>query len=354
MKKIGKNVIIAIVLIVVVSLMVMKLLANKKAVADKVYKKDPDTRVSVTLDTVATRPLKVVKQYLGSFEANREVTISAETQGHIITDNVKEGDMVHPGELIARVDNDGLKAQRFSAQASFNNAQANLVRYQNASVGEGVSQMQVDEQKLNLKSAQAQLEEIDKQVAQSRIEAPFAGNVTSKYFELGTYVSPGAKLVDIADLSEVKLDINVPEAEVGFFTKGKLIHVTTDVYPDISFTGTVNEIVAKADNNHNYPLKITIKNSPVHKLLAGMYGSVTKNDELNQAALTIIRTALLGSAENPQVFVVKQGVARLVNIQTGRSNDKLIEVTRGLQQGDLVVSSGQVNLTDGTKVIAGN
>jgi RND family efflux transporter MFP subunit len=354
MKKTGKNIIISIVLIAVVLLILMKLLANKKAVADKVYKKDPDTRVAVTLDTAAVRPLNVVKEYLGSFEANREVTVSAETQGHIITDNVKEGDLVSPGELIAQVDDDGLKAQRFSAQASYNNAQVNLVRYQNASIGEGVSKMQVDQENLNLKTAQAQLDEIDKQVAQSRILAPFAGSVTSKYFELGAYVSPGAKLVDIADLSQVKLDISVPEAEVGFFTKGRQIAVKTDVYPDVSFTGTVNEIVAQADNNHDYPLKITVKNDPAHKLLAGMYGSVVKHDELNRATLTITRTALLGSAKNPQVFVVRQGVAQLVNIQTGRSNDKLIEVTGGLQQGDLVVSSGQVNLNSGTKVTASN
>jgi RND family efflux transporter MFP subunit len=354
MKKTGKNIIISVVLIAIVLLIVVKLLANKKAVADKVYKKDPDTRVAVTVDTVAIRPLNVAKQYLGSFEANREVTISAETQGHIITDHIKEGDKVFPGELIAQVDNEGLKAQRFSAQASYNNAKANLVRYQNASVGEGVSQMQVDEQNLNLKSAQAQLDEIDKQVAQSHIMAPFAGSVTSKYFELGTYVSPGARLVDIADLSQVKLDISVPEAEIGFFTKGRQIAVKTDVYPDVNFTGTVDELVAKADNNHNYPLKITIKNEETHKLLAGMYGSVVKNDELNKAALTIVRTALLGSAKSPQVFVVRQGVVQLVNIQTGRSNDKLIEVTGGLQKGDLVVSSGQVNLNSGTKVNIGN
>ena len=354
MKKVGKTLITTILLIAVVLLIVVKLLANKKAVADKVYKKDPDTRVAVTLDTVAIRPLKVVKSYLGSFEANREVTISAETQGHIIADHIREGDMVHPGELIAQVDNDGLKAQRFSAMATYNNAKANLVRYQNASVGEGVSQMQVDQENLTLKSAQAQLEEIDKQVAQSNIHAPFAGNVTTKSFELGTYVSPGTKLVDIADLSQVKLDINVPEAEVSFFTKGKLIKVTTDVYPNVSFTGTVDALVAQADNNHNYPLKITLKNNIAHKLLAGMYGSIVKDDELNQAALTITRTALLGSAKTPQVFLVRQGIAQLVNIQTGRSNDKLIEITNGLQKGDLVVSSGQVNLTSGTKVTAGN
>lgn len=354
MKKIGKTIITAIILIVVVLLIVVKLLANKKAVADKVYKKDPDTRVAVTIDTVNLRPLKVEKSYLGSFEANREVTISAETQGHIIADNVKEGDMVIPGEVIAQVDNDGLKAQRFSAMASYNNAKANLARYQNASVGEGVSQMQVDEQNLNLKSAQAQLEQIDKQVAQSRITAPFSGNVTTKNFELGTYVSPGSKLVDIADLSKVKLDINVPEAEVGFFTKGKLIQVKTDVYPGVNFTGTVDDLVAKADDNHNYPLKITVKNEPAHKLLAGMYGSVMKDNDLNNAALTIPRTALLGSAKNPQVFLIKEGMAQLVSIQTGRSNDKLIEVTGGLQKGDIVVSSGQVNLTDGTKVTTGN
>ena len=352
MKTNTKNIIGIVVVVAIIAFIVVKLFANKKEVADKVYKNDPDTRVAVTIDTAALRPLDIVTSYLGSFEANREVTVSAETQGHVIIDNSREGDLVQKGNLLAQIDNVGLKAQRFSAMASFENAKQNLVRYQNASVGEGVSQMQVDQQKLSLQSAQAQLDEIDKQVTQSRITAPFTGSISSKSYELGTFVSPGTKLIDLVDLSKVKLDLNIPEDEVGYFVKGRIIKVQTDVYPGAEFTGTVDELVAKADNSHNYPLKVTVKNDKLHKLLAGMYGRVTKEDKLDKSALTIKRTSLLGSAKNPQVFIVNNGIAQLVNIQTGRSNDKLVEVTGGLEPGTLVVSSGQVNLTSGIKVTA--
>jgi len=352
MKKTGRTVLTIFIITGVVALIVVKLLANKKAVATKIYQKDPNTTVMVNVDTAANRPLNVVKEYLGSFEANRDVTISAETQGRVIAGNIKEGDLIGAGALIAQIDNEGLKAQRFSALASYNNAKANLERYQNASVGEGVSQMQVDEQNLTLKSAKAQLQQIDKQVSQSRIVAPFSGTVTSKSFELGTFVAAGTRLLEIADISKVKLAINVPEDEVAFFAKGKKIMVHTDVYPGAEFNGVVDELISKADATHNYPVKITVVNNQANRLLPGMYGKVNKDDQLNKSTLAINRSALLGSAKNPQVFVIKNGTAQLVSISTGRSNDKLIEVTGGIAAGDIVVTSGQVNLSNGTRVTA--
>lgn len=352
MKKTGKSVLTVLIIAGVVTLIVAKLFGNKEAVAAKIYQKNPNARIMVNVDTAANRPLNVTKEYLGSFDANRDVTISAETQGRVIAGNIREGDLISAGTLIAQIDNVGLRAQRFSAQASFNNAKANLERYQNASVGEGVSQMQVDEQKLTLESARAQLQQIDKQVSQSRILAPFSGNVTSKSFELGTFVAPGTKLLEIVDISKVKLAINVPEAEVAFFAKGKKIKVHTDVYPDAKFNGIVDELISKADATHNYPVKITVINDQANRLLPGMYGKVNKDDQLNRSALTINRSALLGSAKIPQVFVIKNGEAQLVSISTGRSNDKLIEVTGGISAGDIVVTSGQVNLSNGIKVAA--
>jgi hypothetical protein len=85
-----------------------------------------------------------------------------------------------------------------------------------------------------------------------------------------------------------------------------------------------------------------------------MYGTVVMSKGLNNQALIIPRTALLGSAKNPQVFVIANDKAVLTNIQTGHSNNDSIEVLSGLKENDVVVTSGHINLTNGSNVTIAN
>jgi hypothetical protein len=81
-----------------------------------------------------------------------------------------------------------------------------------------------------------------------------------------------------------------------------------------------------------------------------MYGSVTLGTSPLQNAISIPRSALIGSAQNPQVYVAENGIARLRSIEVGASNDTRIQVTKGLNTNDVVITGGLVNLSDGTKV----
>jgi RND family efflux transporter MFP subunit len=129
------------------------------------------------------------------------------------------------------------------------------------------------------------------------------------------------------------------------------ITVSTDVYPGTSFTGSVWMIASKADASHNYTIKVLVPNNNIqHPLKAGMYGNITIGNTSPHQTISIPRSALVGSALNPQVYIVENGTAKIRNITTGAGNATSIEVTNGLQPGELVVSGGLVNLADGTKV----
>lgn len=348
MKKTIQIIVMALVVVGIAALVAFKLIANKKEVEAKVYRPDPNLTATIQADTVKEGPFSEATQFLGSFSPNREVSLAAETSGKVISVGVEEGSRVGQGSLVAKLDDGVLQAQLHSATASLDNAASTLKRYEQAP--NGVTQLQMDNARTQLLTSQAQIEELKKQIGQHTINAPFPGVITARNFDLGAVVSPGSTLATLTDISSLKLELSVPEKYVAQFRNGMSIAVSTDVYPGSRFIGTVWLIASKADASHNYTIKVLVPNNPQTPLKAGMYGNVTVGEVSAHPAISIPRSALIGSAQKPQVYVVENRVARIRNIETGAGNARTVEVVKGLQAGEVIVSGGLVNLADGTEV----
>jgi len=348
MKKIIRYSVTAGILVLLVSFIAVKLMSNKKEVEAKVYRKDPNLRATVQADTVKYTPFSETAAFLGSFAPVREVTISSETTGKVVRVGIKEGSQVSAGSLIAQLDTELLQAQLQSAMASYNNAETTLRRYEQAS--NGVTKLQLDNARTQMLTDKAQIDQLRKQISMCSIKAPFSGIITSKNFELGAVISTGAQIAQLTDISSLKLEISVPEKNIVQFSKAQALNVVTDVYPNEKFHGVVDMIAAKADASHNYTVKILVSNSAATVLKAGMYGRISFNDITTGQAISIPRSALVGSSSRPQVFVIENGISKLRNIQTGASNETSIQVTQGLHTGEIVATGGLINLVEGSKV----
>jgi len=338
---------IAIVLVVAVT---FKLKSNKHVVEANIYRPDPEKKVLVQAYVAELKSFDKTFTYTGTFAPFREVMLVPQVHGEVDGIYFNEGDQVHEGKLLVQVDDDLLQAQYISADANYKNAKRNVERYNNASHGGGVSKIQLDNFELNLINAEAQRKQLAKQIELSKIIAPFSGTITLRDVEPGSVVgaSPVAR---ITDLSQLKLEISVPEKEVVLFDEGENAEIQTDLYPGKTILGKIDYVAERGDEVHNYAVRILIKNTdPSIRLKAGMYGTALMRKGLNKQILVIPRAALLGSAKNPQVFIVKNNKAILQNIQTGRSNNEYIEVLQGLQQGDEVVTGGHINLADKSNV----
>lgn len=342
------KIIVITVLACIVIFTALKLLSNKNEVAARVYRSDINTRAIVQADTVKGAAFKIATPFLGSFSPNREVTIASETSGKVISVGIKEGSIVQAGSLVAHLDDGILRAQLSSAMASLENNQNTLKRYEAAPTG--VTKLQMDNARTQVVTSQAQIEQLERQIKQYTIKAPFAGVITTRNFELGAIVSPGNPMATLIDISTLKLEISVPEKYIPQFKNGAEMDVKTDVYPDAVFKGVVNYVSSSADASHNYTVKFLVSNNEKTPLRSGMYGSVTLGTSPLQNAICIPRSALLGSSQKPQVYVAEDGAARVRNIEIGASNDTHIQVTKGLNINDIVITGGLVNLTEGTKV----
>jgi RND family efflux transporter MFP subunit len=329
----------------------MVLSNNKKKSEEKTkIVAQTNATVAVRIDTVtrATPDLDVVAN--GNFAPAQELSLASEKAGRIVNVLVDEGSYVQKGQTVATIRVDQLSVDLQNAEANYQNAQADLQRYENAFKTGGVTQQQLDQSRLNVANAKAKLEQSRINLGDASIRATISGIVNKKHIEPGTVVSPGTALFDIVNVSTLKLNVTVNEAQVPYLQIGKTVQVKASVFPDKVFSGKISFIAPKADEALNFPVEIVITNNKANQLKAGMYGTAIFDFPNQSAVIMVPRTAFVGSVNSRQVFIADNGVAHLKMVTPGRVLGDKVEVLNGLNEGTLVITSGQINLVDGTKV----
>lgn len=342
----NKRVIISVVVAIgIIALIVVKLMANKEKAKQKIYIHDMHAAVSVETQTPSMHSFENALTYLGTFDPVRQNTIASDASGKIISLNVEEGDHVSQGQIIAKVDDELLQLQLEQVDVQLEGQKNDDKRYDNLSKENAVAGVTVEKTKLGVKSTELQKKQIQKQLRSTNLKAPFSGVVTKRLIDLGSVVGPGAQLVEITDISSLKLTVSVPERDILKFRSGQEVQVTADVYGNKIFKGKVTNVSVVGDRAHNFKVQITVNNAK-QELRAGMYGSVRLNNTKSVNALAIPRKALIGSSKSPRVYVVRNGIAQLVSFTAGTSDGDYVEVVNGLTKNDQIVIKGQVNLQD--------
>ncbi|MEQ8628630.1 efflux RND transporter periplasmic adaptor subunit [Ekhidna sp.] len=348
--KVSKTIITAVVLIVITGWTVNTLLANAEEVKERVYTRDFSIKVPVKAEQVTTSELVASKRYLGTFEANREIFLRSQTQGEVKVIRAEEGDRLKRGQLIASVDAENIEFQLIAAKAAYEDAKREVARYENLTDKNAVAKINLEKAILQLANAESNLKLLNKQLSNTRIRAPFDGTLASRTFDLGSVLGQGEPLGLFIDISKLKLAIEVPEEDISDFTLGKSITVHSDIYPEHQYPGVVSMVGDKADDAHKFEVEIKIENSSKAPLKSGMYGWIENINEQSGKAITIPATAMLGATKDAKVFKIVDGKAVTQPILIGKRVGDRLEVKDGLAIGDLIVTNGQVNLTEGTAV----
>ncbi|MEJ5056135.1 efflux RND transporter periplasmic adaptor subunit [Sphingobacterium sp. MYb382] len=295
---------------------------------------------------------EVNAQYItnGVFAPKQEVNLSSEVSGKVIRVLVEEGSFVKTGQTLAVINGDKQNVSVSNAQAVYDNAKNEVARFESAFSTGGVTKQQLDQAKLQLDQANNNLKSARISASDVNITASFSGIINKKNIEPGSYIAPGNVMFEIVNVSTLKLKIKVDEKNIGQVKLGQSIKVGSDVLPDKSFYGVVTFIAPKADESLNFPVELEIKNSAANDLKAGMYGTAYFGGEQLSTLLVVPRNAFVGSVSSNQIFVIEGGKAVLKNVVAGRSFGDEVEVVSGLEQGAKVITSGQINLLNGTPV----
>jgi RND family efflux transporter MFP subunit len=349
MKK--NSIIITVIIVVVIAAIVGTLVRNKRIINSEKVVKTVENTVAVTVKQAEMQATGGILQFVGTADPNKEVSIGTSVAGSVVQVNFKLGDHVNKGFLLAKVDDTYKLLAVENAQTAYNKSKDDNERYQVLRKGDAVTEMQARDARVAYDNAANQLENAKKQLADTRIIAPFSGYITSKNTEVGAYLNVGNIVAGMVDISQLRVVVNIPESNVYSLKQGQKVTVTADVLPGTKFEGIVSNISPRGNSAHTYPVEVTIANNGKPQLKAGAYVNVSVDMGKTGQVLMIPRDAIVSTVKDPSVYIVENGIVHLTKITTGQDYGASLEVVSGLKAGDQIVTNGQINLMDGSKVL---
>lgn len=346
-----KKYVIIIILFALVILMVFKLSSNKKIINEKNRAQSAQNiRIPVKTATVIHKQIETGIVKTGNLIPYKQAKVLAGASGTLSAVNFNLGDMVAEGQLLALADTRVQQLELEKAQSIASKLHADLDTYTELLQGQAATQEQVNNLKQDYTNALNQVAQAKKNMSNAKIKAPIGGMIASKIVEQGMFINAGAEVATIVNLAKINVQVNLSEAEAYQVRKGQQVRVNTDIYPDEAFVGRVSFISPQADQANNFLTEIQVDNNSRLSLRAGTFVYVNFPSKNTAPALVIPREAITQSVQKPAVYLVDHGVAKLRTIRVGQETGGFIAVLSGLKAGEQVVSSGQINLKDGSLV----
>ena len=287
---------------------------------------------------------------VGTLGANESVVLRPEIAGRIESINFKEGAAVAKGTLLIALDASTQAADLQQAKANLALARSNYNRTEDLFRKKFVSASAQDQAASNLKVQEAATAQAQARFNKTRIVAPFAGVIGIRNVSVGDYVKEGQDLVNLEDISSLKVDFKLPERYLNRVQKGQSVELGSDAKPGESFTATVDAIDPLIDTNGRaIALRARLPN-PDGKLRPGMFVRARLIFGQRNDVLIVPEEAMVPSGSDQFVFRVVDGKAQRVKIKTGVRRNAKVEVVEGLGPEDLVVTAGQLKIRDGLPV----
>ena len=301
---------------------------------------------------VAAVELALDATAVGSLRSNESVVLRPETAGRISSINFKDGVAVARGALLVGLDAAMQSAEFEQARANLGLAQSNQKRNQELFEKKFISQQSLDNTGAALKVQEAAVSLAQAKLDKTRIKAPFAGVVGIRNVSVGDYVKEGQELINLEDISTLKIDFRLPESYLGQLKPGQSIEVSTDALPGQRFEAVLDAINPLVDTNGRaISIRAHLSNEAA-TLRPGMFVRVRLIFEKRSNVLLIPEQALIPDAKAPYVFRVTDGKAMRTVVKPGLRRAAQVEIVEGLNAGDEIVTAGQLKLRDGAPVRA--
>jgi membrane fusion protein, multidrug efflux system len=298
---------------------------------------------------------------VGTVRALDGVDVTTEIAGMVRSVHFQSGDDVRQGQLLVQLNADSDIALLHSLQAQAELARTTYERDRRQFAVKAISQAVLDVSRADLKSKQAQAKAQAALVAKKTIEAPFSGRIGISTVSPGQYLNPGDPIATLQAIDTVYVDFLLPQQTIAQVVLGQTVKVTTDTYPDRPFQGTITAINAKVDpQTRNIEIEATLDN-PRHQLLPGMFAHVQVETGNTVSQITLPQTAVTYNPYGETVYVVTPGaqdksakIAKQIFVTVGPKRGDQVAILKGIKTGDTVVTSGQMKLKSGDRIIVNN
>ena len=301
---------------------------------------------------------------VGSLRAVKGADLSLEVSGVVDSISFNSGDDVEQGAVLLKLRSDDDTAKLKSLQATADLNEITYERDQKQFKIQAVSQATIDADAANVKNAKAQVAQQQAILDKKTLRAPFAGHLGIRAVDLGQYLGAGTAIVTLQALDPIFVDFFLPQQSIAQVRLGQSVALKIDAFQDQTFAGEISAINPKVDaSSRNVQVRATFKNAD-HKLVPGMYATVDIASGAPQNYITLPQTAITFSPYGDTVYIVDekgkdaagkpQLIARQSFVTTGATRGDQVAVLKGVNEGESIVTSGQIKLHNGSTVLIDN
>lgn len=279
----------------------------------------------------------------GSVLSNEEVELRAEITGKIQKVSFKEGSEVSAGDILIKIDDTDLQAQLKKAESQLNLAKEREERHKKLLEINGISREEYETTLNNLTSIKADIQVLRVQVSKTEIRAPFNGVVGLRYISEGSLVLPTTLIASVQQIDPVKIDFSIPEKYIGLVKKGDAVNYAISGLDEL-FKATIYAIEPKIDPQTRSILVRARSENSNKKIFPGSFARIELISGENEKALMIPSEALIPELKGYKVFLYRGGKAQPQKVEVGLRSDVKVEITKGIQAGDTVITTGIMQL----------
>ena len=313
--------------------------------------------VKVALATVQRGTVAHVFSGIGELEAARQLQVAAEVGGRVTRIAFESGQTVKAGQLLVQLNDAPEQAERLRLQAQLRNAETVHARARQLVAENAATQEQLDNALAERDMAMGALRHTEAIIAQKALRAPFAGVLGIRRVHEGQYLNTAEPVASLIDARTLHANFALDEQSTPSLKIGQAVALRVDAYPDRRFQARVTAIDPLIARSRTVQVQATLPN-PDGALKAGMYTHIQVARPDTAPVLTVPETAVTYTAYGETVFVAQRKApqealtVKRVAVKVGARLEGQVEIESGLNEGDQVVTSGQIRLGDGMAVEA--
>ncbi|MCJ8208383.1 efflux RND transporter periplasmic adaptor subunit [Mucilaginibacter sp. RS28] len=326
---------------------------------------------AATVDTISVQAIRLDSTgnhadgkiiYNGTLQANKAIDLSFQVSGTINAINVKTGDHVKKGQLLATVDQTTYQSQYDAQLAQVRLAGENYQRIKAVYDKGSVAEIKMLEAKSNYEQALASSKATYQNIAHTRLFAPQTGYIGEKKAEAGSTASPGQPVLQLLDTRSIDVLVAVPESEINRYHIGDAATVKVDALDNQPLQGRVSEVgVLALNNSANYNLKVRLGNDG-ERLRPGMLCKVVFDHKQtaakeagNSEVIVPVQAVQVDENGNNYVYIISaDNKAQRKPVKTGTLYNNGLSITSGLSGNERLILSGYQKLADQTPVTVKN
>lgn len=301
---------------------------------------------------------------VGTISAVQGATVSAELAGTVAEVKFENGGVAKRGDVLVRLDASSEEAQLRSAEAELELARSDLARARDLATRNVVSKAELDSAESKSKQKEGVVNNMRSMISKKEVLAPFDGQLGIRQVNVGQMVTAGQQVVSLQALDPLYVDFALPQQYLPKLTAGLEVRIQTDVVPGRDFSGKLTALNSSVDPvTRNVTLQATIENKD-HMLRPGMFAKVEVVLPEKQKTLVVPGSAISYAPYGDSVYVIenkkdeKTGkesqVLRQQFVRVGEARGDFVSVTKGLEPGQQIVSTGVFKLRNGMAVVINN